>query len=118
MYGRSLHGNREISPSAGGDPPPGPHREGVEPKPVMHEGEKSDPAIVAGKPANTDGRPAVEPVERRAGAEGNAGQGGMLRTQGRDGMSPGLDRVRTAARLDKKVRFTALLHHVTVDLLR
>src|ERR1700675_2917364 len=33
-------------------------------------------------------------------------------------MSHGLERVRTAARLDKKVRFTALLHHVDVDLLR
>jgi retron-type reverse transcriptase len=33
-------------------------------------------------------------------------------------MSHGLDRVRLAARLDRKQRFTALLHHVTVDLLR
>ena len=33
-------------------------------------------------------------------------------------MSPGLDRVRQAARQRKKERFTALLHHVTVDLLR
>src|SRR5215218_4361876 len=30
----------------------GPHREGEEPKPMMHGHEKSDPAIVAGKPAN------------------------------------------------------------------
>lgn len=33
-------------------------------------------------------------------------------------MSPGLDRVREAARQRKKERFTALLHHVTVDLLQ
>jgi group II intron reverse transcriptase/maturase len=33
-------------------------------------------------------------------------------------MTSGLERVRTAARLRKKERFTALLHHVTVDLLR
>jgi group II intron reverse transcriptase/maturase len=33
-------------------------------------------------------------------------------------VSPGLDRVRHAARQRKKERFTALLHHVTVDLLR
>ena len=32
-------------------------------------------------------------------------------------MFPGLDRVRTAARLDGKERFTALLHHVDVELL-
>ena len=118
MYRRSLFGNREISRLARGLWPSGPHREGAEPKPMMHEQEKSDPAIVAVKPTNTDGRPAAEPVEPRAGAEGNATQGGMLRTQGRDGMSHGLDRVRTAARLDKKMRFTALLHHVTLDLLR
>jgi hypothetical protein len=30
----------------------------------------------------------------------------------------GLQRVREAARKDKRARFTALLHHVTVDLLR
>ena len=33
-------------------------------------------------------------------------------------MSSGLERVRTAARLRKKEKFTALLHHVTIDLLR
>ena len=33
-------------------------------------------------------------------------------------MTAGLERVRTAARLKKKERFTALLHHVTIDLLR
>ena len=32
-------------------------------------------------------------------------------------MSPGLDRVRQAARRDKKMRFTARLHHVTPELL-
>ena len=52
----------------------GPHREGEEPKPMMHDPEKSDPAIVATKPANKAGRPAAEPVERRAGTEGNADQ--------------------------------------------
>jgi group II intron reverse transcriptase/maturase len=33
-------------------------------------------------------------------------------------VSPGLERVRTAARLDKEERFTALLHHIDIDLLR
>ncbi len=46
------------------------------------------------------------------------GQPRTHRTQGRDGVSQGLDRVRHAARQRKKERFTALLHHVTVDLLR
>ena len=33
-------------------------------------------------------------------------------------MSQGLERVREAAKQRKKERFTALLHHVTVDLLK
>ena len=39
---------------------------------MMHGPEKSDPAIVAVKPANKAGQPAAEWVERRAGAEGKA----------------------------------------------
>ena len=39
---------------------------------MMHEREKSDPNIVAGKPTNNAGLPAAEPVEPRAGTEGNA----------------------------------------------
>ena len=89
-----------ISRLATGRWPSGPHREGDEPKPVKHEREKSDSAIVAGKPANGGGQPPPESVERRAEAEGNAAQGGMLRTPSREGMSHGLDRVRTAATSD------------------
>jgi RNA-directed DNA polymerase len=80
--------------------------------------EKSDPGIVARKPANEGGRPPEEPVERRPGAEGNAGERGTCRTPGRESVSLGLDRVRQAARERKKERLTALLHHVDVALLR
>ncbi len=65
---------------------------------MMHEREKSGPAIVAVKPTNEAGRPAEEPVEPRAGAEENADEGGALRTPGREGASHGLNRVRQAAR--------------------
>jgi hypothetical protein len=51
---------------------------------MMHEPEKSDSAIVARKPANKAGRPAAEPVERRAGTEGNAGQQSTCRAQDRE----------------------------------
>ena len=84
----------------------------------MHGDEKSDPLIVAGKPANGDGRPEPERVERRGGAEENTGQASTRRTPSRASVSSGLDRVRTAARLERKERFTALLHHVDVELLR
>ena len=96
----------------------GPHREGDEPKPMMHEEEKSDPAIVAVKRTNEAGRPAEEPVEPRAGAKENAEQGGTPRTPSRTSASHGLGRVRQAARLKEEERFTALLHHVDVDQLR
>jgi RNA-directed DNA polymerase len=85
---------------------------------MMHDREKSDPPIVARKPANADGQPSTESVERRGGAEGNALQPSTLRTPSRDGVTAGLERLRTAARLKKKERFTALLHHVSPDLLR
>ena len=85
---------------------------------MMHGPEKSDSAIVATKPANKAASAAAERVERRAGTEGNAEQSRTQRTQRRASVSPGLDRVRDAARQRKKERFTALLHHVTVDLMR
>src|ERR1700675_2569822 len=83
----------------------------------MNGREKSHSAIVAVKPTNKAGRPVAEPAEPRAGTEGNAAQGGTLRTLNREGASHGLDRVRKAAREKKKEKFTALLHHVTVDAL-
>ena len=84
---------------------------------MMHGREKSDPAIVAMKPTNKAGRPAAEPVEPRAGTKGNADQQSTHRTQSRESVSQALDRVRQAARQRKKEKFTALLHHVDVDLL-
>ena len=85
---------------------------------MMHGREKSDPVVVAGKPANKAVSTAAEPVEPRAGAKGNAEQLSTLRTQGRQGVSQGLDRIRQAARQKKEMQFTALLHHVNVGSLR
>ena len=85
---------------------------------MMHGRGKSDPAIVAAKPTNKAGRPVAEPVERRAGAEGTAGRQSTLRAQNRERVTQALDRVRQAARQRKKERFTALLHHISIDCLR
>jgi RNA-directed DNA polymerase len=86
---------------------------------VMNEPKKSDPAIVAMKPANKAGAITVaELVERRAGAEGNANQQSTHRTQCRERVTQALGRVRQAAKARRKERFTALLHHVNIDLLR
>src|ERR1700726_2732603 len=85
---------------------------------MMHDHEKSDPAIVAVKPTNKAGQPAAELVEPRAGTEGNASQQSTGRAQSRETVSQALERIRQAARQRKKERFTTLLHHVSVDLLR
>ena len=84
----------------------------------MHGREKSDPAIVAKKPANNAGPPAAERVERRAGTEGNAGQQSTRRAQDRDSVSQALERVRQAAKQRRKERFTALFHHINSAMLR
>jgi hypothetical protein len=84
----------------------------------MHDQEKSDSGIIAKKPTNKAGRPAAEPVERRPGTKGNAEQQSTLRTQGRERVTQALNRVRQAARQRKREKFTALLHHVSVDTLR
>src|SRR5713226_3662828 len=84
----------------------------------MHESKKSDPAAVAVKPTNkAGGISAAEPAEPRAGAEGNVNQQSTHRTQIRARVSQALERVRQAAKARKKERFTALLHHIDLDLL-
>jgi RNA-directed DNA polymerase len=84
----------------------------------MHDLEKSDSGIVAEKPTNKAGQPAAEPAEPRPETEGNANQQSTLRTQGRARVTQALGRVRQAARQRKKEKFTALLHHISVDTLR
>src|ERR1700751_833937 len=93
---------------------------------MMNGPEKSDSAIVATKPANK-AEPSVErsagelyaaePVERRAGTKGNAGQQSTRRTQSRESVSQALERIRKVARERKKEKFTGLLHHINIDLL-
>jgi RNA-directed DNA polymerase len=85
---------------------------------MVHEPEKSDPFTVAVKPTNNSGRSEAESVERREGAEGNTIEDRTYRTQSRSGVYSGLERVRERAKAERKERFTALLHHVDVDLLR
>lgn len=73
---------------------------------------KSDRAVVPTKPPNEAGRPAEEAVEGRALAKGNLREQNASRTQRRTDAPSALERVRQAARRDKGMRFTALLHHV------
>jgi group II intron reverse transcriptase/maturase len=73
---------------------------------------KSDRLVVPGKLPNNAEEPAAEAGEGRGRTKGNSPERNVLRTQGREGASSALERVRQAARKDRKQRFTALLHHV------
>ena len=84
---------------------------------MTHGHEKSDSAIVAVKPANKAVQPAAELVEPRAGTKGNAEQQSTYRTQSRESVSQALDRIRKVAKERKKEKFTALFHHINIDLL-
>jgi len=85
----------------------------------MHADGKSDGPIVPGKPPNNDGLvPSAEAVEERGPTKGNTDETAVARTQSRSATSIGLRGVRECAKKDRTARFTALLHHVTVDLLR
>src|SRR5712691_9675341 len=70
---------------------------------MMHEREKSDPAVVAVKPVNNAERSAAEPVEPRAGAEGNADQHSTCRAQNRVSVSQAQEGIRQVRRHPHKV---------------
>ena len=84
---------------------------------MMYGRGKSDSAIVAAKLVNKAGRLAAESVERRAGAKGKAVQRNTRRAQDRESVSQALDRIRKVAKERKKEKFTALFHHLSLDLL-
>ena len=85
---------------------------------MMNGQGKSDRPVVPTKPPNNAGASAAEVVEGRGLAKGNMDQQTANRTQCRPDAPSALERVRQAAKKDRKARFTALLHHVTVDRLR
>jgi RNA-directed DNA polymerase len=74
--------------------------------------------IVPTKQPNKSEISPEEAVEGRPQARENTQEPNPYRTPSRESGPSGLERVREAARQDKKLRFTALLHHVSIDLLR
>ena len=85
---------------------------------MMYGRRKSDPGVVATKSANNAEPSAAEPVEPRTGIKGNVDRQSTRQAQDWESVSQALARIRQAAKLRKKERFTSLLHHVSVDLLR
>jgi RNA-directed DNA polymerase len=84
----------------------------------MHVLEKSDCAVIPVNQPNKTAQAVAEAGEGRVQMKENTAQPHMLPTQRGKGMSQGLDGVRKAARERRQERFTALLHHLNVDLLR
>src|SRR5215211_1517218 len=85
---------------------------------MMNGAKKSDSLIVPAKPANKAGHPAAELVEGSSGTKRNAKLQSTVRTQSREAVSQAQDRIRGAVTRGKKEKLTALLHHITVDVLR
>ncbi len=96
----------------------GPAHEGESRTMSMYADEESDEGVVPMKRSNNEGVSSAETVEGRTSPKGNGGQTAAARTLRRDTASNGLAAVRQAARQSKTVRFTALLHHITTDLLK
>src|SRR5580704_14268274 len=83
-----------------------------------HVSEESDCAIVPMNLSNKEGQPSAEIEEGRARTKENIAESHTRPTQSGKRVSQGLSGVRQVARERREERFTALLHHVSVDLLR
>ena len=81
------------------------------------DGESYCGTVPTKQPNKGDGSPA-EVVEGRRQTKENTQQPNLCRTPSRETRPSGLERVRETARKDGKLKFTALLHHVSIDLLR
>jgi RNA-directed DNA polymerase len=83
-----------------------------------HAPEESDRVVVPMSLPNKEEQSSAEAGEERARAKENIAQSNTSPTQSGERVSQGLRGVRQAARERKQARFTALLHHMNVDLLR
>src|SRR6516162_8472262 len=82
----------------------------------MHVDGKSDGRVLPTKCPNKCGSPQAEGMEGSRPAEENTEQTTTSQTQSWNDVLSGLCGVREAARRDKRLKFTALLHHVSVPL--
>src|SRR6516165_1030545 len=113
-----MHENRETSGMPVGHEASRPAGEGDSHTARAHIPEESDSGIVPMNHSNQGGKPPAENEEGRPLIKENTHQSGTHPTQSGARVSQGLAGVRRAAREGKEIKFTALLHHLTVDLLR
>ena len=112
-----MHENREISNTPWSDD------QSRSTKAINHNAdahvlEKSGCAVIPVNQPNKEGQPSEEVGEGRAQPKKNIVQSRMLPTQSGKRMAQGLEDMRKAAKERKQERFTSLLHHLNVDLLR
>jgi RNA-directed DNA polymerase len=87
-------------------------------KSLAHGSGESYCGVVPTKQPNKSERSPAEAVEGRPQTKENTRKSNPHRTPSRASGPSGLARVREAAKQDGKLKFTALLHHVSIDLLR
>ena len=112
-----MHENRETSdaPAAQSSRTAG---EGLGRTARMYVPEESHSGVIPMNHSNKDKRSSAENEEERPLIKENVRQPNTYPTQSGKGVSQGWAGVRKAARENKEMRFTALLHHLTIDLLR
>jgi len=113
-----MHENRETSTPTGREERTSPAGVGRSRTSRMNDVEESDRSVVPVSQPNKAEQSAAEVGEGRGRTKENTSQSHTLSTQREAGVSQGLRGVRQAARERKRERFTALLHHLNVDLLR
>src|SRR5277367_5201243 len=96
----------------------GPEGERDEHKSFVHGGGESYSGVVPTKQPNQGEGSLAEVVEGRPLTKENTQQPNSCRTASRESERKGLARVREAAKQNGKLKFTALLHQVSIDLLR
>lgn len=118
MCGTFLRENREVPLTLAADGAAGRSGKAIGRTPGMHVDGKSDGSVVPAKQPNNAEERAAEVAEGRDPIKGNTDEQNAFRTQRRADAHSALERVRKATKADRTKRFTALLHHVSVDRLR
>src|SRR5215472_1896452 len=113
-----MHENRETSGTSRSNQDRDRSEKAISRTADRHVPEESDRAIVPVNLPNKEERSSAEAEEGRARAKENIAQSYTSPTQSGERVNQGLRGVRQVARERKQERFTALLHHLTVDLLR
>ena len=113
-----MHENREISGASRSESDRDRLAKAESHNAGAHAPEKSDCAAVPMNQPNKGKSIPAEVGEGRAQTKENIGRSSTSPTQSGERVSQGLSGVRQAAEERKQERFTALLHHVTVSLLR